>query len=392
MFKKVERRHILGNSNAADILPQVARRMMGKPHRTATLIPVEPLGAQARAPMKMTKLNDRLEEKIDQFERFVDHERTIIAKNKDEQRLGTLNVRSHSLQALCSKPNPRRRTRGPQNDAKRNINGKADMETQQVSQLHYVNKTAEGGCNLRKVMDFKATLKRRYFFAKEIIQIFKTWGQTEKGRIMVTDVERMSAKIGLPLNQKEARTLLTVMAKGKRDFVNGDEFCEVLYNDGFFEQLEHNGWDHLGPSEDDMRKFVNEQAAIFGKEERKRRLEKDLSKRLAQTFKNQVTGKNLVVEWDEFLGHAKAASVKWDDKDEQTARVEFDQHQVDGKVNLKAYWESLNGKIIKYDVEKTKVLSQYDTPREQRFYDYKNKRELPVNQVEMNLRKIRRVG
>lgn len=391
-MRKVERRHLCGNSNSGDLDAQIAKRMFGKMHRTVELIPLETVKTALPSSIKMTLPQEQTELVRDKMSRFAEDERNVVSRIRDEGRLRKLEIRTQSLSSLPNRVNSKRVNCQQFDGRKKNINQNAGLETQQVSQLEYVKKSEDGQCNLQKVMDFKSTLRRRYFYARQVIQIFKTWAQTQPGKVLKEDIERMSANLGLPLNSQEAETLMTVMTKGKGDCVTCEQFCDSLYQDSFFEQLQENGWYQLDGNGKRLKTFVREQANSFLRKEARRTLDDNLTRHLAETFTNQVTGQPIKVDFEKFLDHARASVAKWTDGISAAAKDIFSAYQKDGMIDLKQYWEGMCEAKPKAESQLASNLKTFDSAIEKEFYLKKSKRELPDNQLNTNMRKIRKVS
>jgi len=104
-----------------------------------------------------------------------------------------------------------------------------------------------------------------------------------------------------------------------------------------------------------------------------------------------VTGRPLEVGVEEFVAHAKALTHNWDSKRAEFAQKEFNRCQKNGKVNLREYWETLNGTNELPPNEQFAWLTQFGSPMEQNFYSRKLKREMPINQIENSFAKVQRV-
>lgn len=394
-MRKIERRHMFGNSNISEFENQKAKQMFGPSHKIITMLPYKINLPEINSLQQLKQNNEKNEKKVQEFGDFVLSNKTGTGKINDEVRLRTLDIRSNSLQTISTKNSLlKEHFLHRQKEKKQHFNQNAEMETQQVSQISYVKKTTGNDFSLKKILDFKSTLKRRYFFTKNVIKIFKIWSQTEKGKIFWKDIEQMSSKLGLPLNESESKILLSTITKGRKDFANGEDFCELLYNDNFFNYLICKNFADLedrNPQE--INEFVQSKAEVFDEQQRFTRFDFSLMKKLECEFKNQVTGNPINLNLDDFLSYSKKSLNVWTVESENHFKEAFQKYGRSGFINLKSFWEQKKSELDfsqPTDEEiKEKVFTNNEC--ELAFYKQKSKIERPINVLESNFKKIMRV-
>ena len=80
---------------------------------------------------------------------------------------------------------------------------------------------------MRKIFDFKKTIKRIYGKKMNLGKSFSNWDLSKKGYIVVEDLIRMSMNFSLPLNTKEANLIIQMGSEdGKK--MKPNEFFEFI--------------------------------------------------------------------------------------------------------------------------------------------------------------------
>ena len=115
---------------------------------------------------------------------------------------------------------------------KRKVNDHEEViiETQQVSLPHFINKTLEGKVDLKKIQEIKKALYRRYGNSKNLQKIFNAWDENNIGKINCSNLQNMLNKIGLQVNNDEAKILMAFSDKNGDDCLSIDEFHHFIFN------------------------------------------------------------------------------------------------------------------------------------------------------------------
>ena len=224
-----------------------------------------------------------------------------------------------------------------------------------------------------------------------MIQIFKAWSRTEKGKIFSQDIEKMSGKLGLPLNKTEADILLSAITKGKKEFIAGSDFCELLYDDKFFDFLDQHDFQSLKTSPDNIRSFIKNRAQEFDVNEKQLQIDHVIIERIRKDFKNNVSGNQIRLNLEDFTNYARKGVPEWSEIAQEKILGIFKEYQKDEMINLKDFYESKEGKYVNLEQEDQKQLACFDTPMEREFYKRKFKRENSINDYENMFGKITRV-
>lgn len=90
--------------------------------------------------------------------------------------------------------------------------------------------TLEGKIDLDKVREIRRLIRRRYANRKHIKKIFKLWDLENKGYISIKNVMDMTNKMGLKVNQDEARVLIASSDQNRDNVMKLDEFIDMIYN------------------------------------------------------------------------------------------------------------------------------------------------------------------
>ena len=113
---------------------------------------------------------------------------------------------------------------------KRDINDKADFETQPISLTHFNSKNPPKDIDLTKVRDVRRAIRRRYHRTRNYRRIFNCWDRDSTGRITAQNLYTMLKLMNLPLNKKEVKILLASADKNKSGQLTPDEFLDMIYN------------------------------------------------------------------------------------------------------------------------------------------------------------------
>jgi len=151
-----------------------------------------------------------------------------------------------------------------QNLRKTHLNKNADIESQFVSNANHKTKTDEQKFNFKKVLDFRSLIKRRYFFQNDFAKIFFAWTGNSRSKITTEDIERMSQKIGVPLNSKESQLLMQLASQKNSKFLDCKNFCDMIFKDGFFEYISHDDKINKNLEEDELKEFISKKSLEFG--------------------------------------------------------------------------------------------------------------------------------
>lgn len=109
----------------------------------------------------------------------------------------------------------------------------ADHETQLVHLKNTV--THDGKVDLGKVQDIIRALRRRYQSRANVNHIFKDWDKSGKGYIAAHDIQSMLDKMGLKVNEDEAKMMLVAIDENGDGQVQLGEFLDLVFthNDAF---------------------------------------------------------------------------------------------------------------------------------------------------------------
>lgn len=103
----------------------------------------------------------------------------------------------------------------------------ADHETQLVHLKNSV--TNEGKIDLAKVQDIIRALRRRYQTRSNINHIFKDWDKSGKGFLSSDDIQTMLEKMGLKVNNDEAKMMLVAIDENGDNQVSLNEFLDLVF-------------------------------------------------------------------------------------------------------------------------------------------------------------------
>ncbi|CAD8119799.1 unnamed protein product [Paramecium sonneborni] len=108
-------------------------------------------------------------------------------------------------------------------------NAKGIQETQLVGLENKI--TLDGKVDLEKVRDIKRSIRRRYANRKNFQKIFNSWDEDANGAISVKNLYNMVNKMGININQDEAKVLLASADKDGSNDLGMDEFMDLIFND-----------------------------------------------------------------------------------------------------------------------------------------------------------------
>lgn len=105
----------------------------------------------------------------------------------------------------------------------------ATTETQLVHMLH--SKTLEGKVDLKKVVDIRRAIRRRYANRTDMSKIFNAWDLGSLGVIRPEDVHQMVNRLGIELSLDEARVLVASATQSMADNLSLDDFMKLIFDD-----------------------------------------------------------------------------------------------------------------------------------------------------------------
>jgi len=106
---------------------------------------------------------------------------------------------------------------------------KASTETQLVHLS--AGRTMEGKVDLKKIVDIRRSIRRRYANRTDFRKIFNAWDRESLGVLRTEDVHDMVNKIGVQVNLDEARVLLATANKSMTGVLSLPEFLELIFDD-----------------------------------------------------------------------------------------------------------------------------------------------------------------
>ena len=393
MLVRIERRHKYGNSNMSSLSSQkfpetLCSSIKNKLHLT-------------NPKLKDSSYTEKssLATKVHEFDAFSYDLKNLHSHNNDAMRIAYLaekenrNGSENRSKTLL----PARKLRRDSTCTKEFLNKNAEIETQQVSQPAFRQKTAENDFKINKVIDFRNTLKRRYFFSKDIGKIFGAWNRSEKGKISGKDIEEMSEGLGIPLNKKESQILLSIFAKGDSDHLRCKNFCDIIFKEDFFNYLVSKGEFENIKDESEIKNLIKIRENEFGKEKRIFDLKKGLEKDFKGVWKNRPVAETFTKEEfvNEFLQNQAADHLKFDNMQNKLEALDglFEKLKNDqGTVNIRDLCEPLSeAQKRRLSVQPNFVPHSNAKINKFDFFLTKNKREIPINQLENDFKCINRV-
>jgi Ca2+-binding EF-hand superfamily protein len=106
---------------------------------------------------------------------------------------------------------------------------KASTETQLVHLLN--SKTLEGKVDLRKVVDIRRSIRRRYANRTDFSKIFNAWDLGSLGVLRPEDLHTMVNRLGVQINMDESRVLLATANKSRTGVLSLAEFLELIFDE-----------------------------------------------------------------------------------------------------------------------------------------------------------------
>lgn len=112
-------------------------------------------------------------------------------------------------------------------NAKEGLNADVEQETQLVSMK--VGATQDHFVDLNKIRDLRRALRRRYANRTNFQKIFSQWDRNNKGEIDAGDIKHMCGKMGLTVNDQEARLLLVSADQDCDEKLAMKEFIDLIF-------------------------------------------------------------------------------------------------------------------------------------------------------------------
>ena len=108
-------------------------------------------------------------------------------------------------------------------------NKEAYQETQLVNIEAEV--TLEGKVDIKKLLEIRLALRRRYANRTNFRKIFKEWDQSIGGEITVYDAHTMINNLNIPINFNETRALIASSNTRGTETLNLEEFMHLIFSD-----------------------------------------------------------------------------------------------------------------------------------------------------------------
>ena len=108
-------------------------------------------------------------------------------------------------------------------------NKEAYQETQLVNIEAEV--TLEGKVDIKKLLEIRLALRRRYANRTNFRKIFKEWDQSIGGEITVYDAHAMINNLSIPINYNETRALIASSNTRGTETLNLEEFMHLIFSD-----------------------------------------------------------------------------------------------------------------------------------------------------------------
>ncbi|MCQ2818204.1 MAG: hypothetical protein MJ252_13135 [archaeon] len=120
-------------------------------------------------------------------------------------------------------------------ELKENIIKEKDMKNKEATQETQLvkieaSKTLEGKVDIKKILEIRLALRRRYANRKNFDAIFKQWKTTES-EITVADAHKMINALSIPININETRALIASANKRGTEGLNLNEFMDLIFSD-----------------------------------------------------------------------------------------------------------------------------------------------------------------
>jgi hypothetical protein len=397
MALKIERKHLYGNSNFRSF--QKETETTDPLLRSTKSIKVYPHG-QVTAPSEVkanTEKDRKAQMKIESYKELTYKMSTYSAMNSDQAKFGFINQDKASMKGLGE---PVESRKGPKRleqlkrSSKTHLNKNAELETQIVSNGFGSSKTKEQLFNLKKILDFRSLIKRRYYFNKDFAKIFTAWTGNVRSQITSEDIERMSQKIGIPLNQKESNILLSLAAHENPKFLDCKAFCDMIFKDGFFEYIENETSKSPNFAENDLTEFIGKKYSEFGQLVVLNQIQNSVKNGKLEMGNHLTNLRELSQE--DFLKMISERPAYFEDRSNQTNATHtraclevFDRFKSpSGKMNiydlLKVDLQENQKRIIESTKEGNAIRELHDF----NYYLKKNKREIPFNKLDASFKKI----
>lgn len=79
--------------------------------------------------------------------------------------------------------------------------------------------------------DIRRAIRRRYANRSDFRKIFNQWDENSIGVLRADDVHRMVNRLGIPVNELEARVLVASANISKTGSLNLSEFMQLIFDD-----------------------------------------------------------------------------------------------------------------------------------------------------------------
>lgn len=288
--------------------------------------------------------------------------------------------------------------RHSQNLTKAYLNKNADIESQYVSSATYKYKTDEQKFNIKKVLDFRSLIKRRYYFQNDFAKIFFAWTGNSRSKITTEDIERMSQKIGVPLNTKESQLLMQLASQRNSKYLDCKNFCDMIFKDGFFDYISNDVHINTAFQENDLKEFISKKSLEFGQLLLLNQIQTAVKKgKLELTDPSSNFSELNKEEFAKLVANQQTKQYEtWIPESTQNTAVcnaLFDKYKnTQEKVSIHDLL-----KVELQDEHKMLTSSRIGSSTQPKGHDLghylrKNKREIPFNRLESNFRNIVHVG
>lgn len=159
--------------------------------------------------------------------------------------------------------------------------------------------TLEGLVDLAKVADIRRTIRKRYANRSNPRSVFKQWDRDSLGVVRPEDVQHMVSKLGIAINQEEARVLVASADLSGSGVLTSHQFLHLVFDDS--EQLNVNLSSlkaESSPKDSSLELAVNEHSRSL-QEQIKQHLKQHLSDLTSQFLKTDK-GRSGVVSLEAF--------------------------------------------------------------------------------------------
>ena len=234
--------------------------------------------------------------------------------------------------------------------------------------------TSDGRIDFKKIVDFRLMLKRRYFYNTKLSKTFMVWtGNNSDNRVSHENIQERSRALGFPLNMKESKCLINIACGKKSSSMECTDFFNLIFNDQLFDKLVEGGLHNIKHgSYDSFTKLLDNTSKSVTKDNIVDHLRKVLNQRKIPSKINK----------EQIFSLCMNSSISSSNHFDHILNEMCDDHKSDdGQIDLS----------FLMDNNKSLNEVQNNDSGQLKYVLSKNKREIPINQIELNFSKIVKV-